>query len=64
MEYPETKQRTDLNSKEDNLPPKFYANERWMNNLNLRKKKLQEIISKRRDIERFKKIPVTVYGSQ
>lgn len=55
MEFPDTKQKTDLNSKEDNLPPKFYANERWMNNLNLRKKKLQEIISKRRDIERFKK---------
>ena len=55
MENPDTKQKTDIKSKEDNLSQKFYTNERWLNNLNLRKKKLQEIISKRRDVERFKK---------
>ena len=56
MEFPESKQSKDLvKSKEEVLPKKFYANERWNNSLNLRKKKINEILFKQRGIERFKK---------
>ena len=44
-----------IKSREENLPKKFYANERLTNNLSLRKRKINEIISKQRGLERFKK---------
>ena len=40
---------------EVNLPKKFYAIERLSNNLSLRKRKINEIISRQRGLERFKK---------
>ena len=55
MEFPEQKERSGFKSKAETLPPKFYTNDRWANSLNLRKKKLNEIIAKQRGLERFKK---------
>ena len=55
MEFPNSKERSGLKSKGETLSPKFYTNERWANSLNLRKKKINEIIAKQRGLERFKK---------
>ena len=55
MEFPDLNDRGGLNSKSDSLPPKFYTQDRWTNSLNLRKKKINEIIFKQRGLERFKK---------
>ena len=55
MEFPDSKERSTFKSKGETLSPKFYTNDRWANSLNLRKKKLNEIISKQRGLERFKK---------
>ena len=56
MEFPESKPTNEaIKSREDALPKKFYANDRWTNSLNLRKKKLNEILSKQRGFDRFKK---------
>ena len=56
MEFPESKTSNDLmKSREEDLQKKFYTNERWNNSLNLRKRKINEILFKQRGIERFKK---------
>jgi len=56
MEFPESKVQDELKkSREDVLPNKFYANDRWTNSLNLRKKKLNDLLAKQRGFERFKK---------
>ena len=56
MEIPESKAQEEIKkSREDVLPNKFYANDRWTNSLNLRKKKLNELLAKQRGFERFKK---------
>lgn len=44
-----------IKSKQDNLPKKFYANERLSNNLSLRKRKINAVLSKQRGLEYFKK---------
>ena len=56
MEFPESKVQDEIKkSREDVLPNKFYANDRWTNSLNLRKKKLNDLLAKQRGFERFKK---------
>ena len=56
MEFPDSKDGTDsIKQKEENLPIKFYANERLSNSLSLRKRKINDKISKHRGLEQFKK---------
>ena len=55
MEFPKEKSKPEtLKLSQEVLDHKFYANERWTNNLNLRKKKINDIISKQRGLERLK----------
>ena len=56
MEFPEPKFINESNkTREEALPKKFYANDRWTNSLNLRKKRLNEILEKQRGFDRYKK---------
>ena len=54
MELPESNINKEKDFKGEKLPNKFYATERLNNKVSLRKRKINEIISRQRGLERYK----------